>query len=459
MANSIIGNDLLAAAVSRNLNSPNNYNFIVSYHQQQFAYLRINQIIREKLNTKPVGVATADLKVRTMVMDASILNAEISARATSGSNLVLTLTENVGDKFRLNFTVADANGKLGIVQSTTLNTITIAPLNGETFAAGDFKALTYVLEGTQLVKDSGSGAQAGRYVEPRIITDYIETFRANRYFNRTDFSKTFVDQAMSGVQGMGQDMLNTRIGQALVALQVQDLAYDLLNQMEMSFIFGRSGVQNVDNGQARTQMGYLEAVEKRGGVQVNATSPITWSRFLQIAGDVFDNYNNQASEIIVLAGSNFINNVVLSASAQGYKTTAGTNSVLEGSGLNFQSVVLPLGTLTFVQNPLFNDKNRFASIGQYSQYRNMTESALFMSVAPMKDQFGNQIPVIQKYYGEYGGNGDGIFPNMTSGIIDKNGKFVQEAMNQQDGVTLGLTAHCGEIIANAQPLGYFMLSA
>jgi hypothetical protein len=77
----------------------------------------------------------------------------------------------------------------------------------------------------------------------------------------------------------------------------------------------------------------------------------------------------------------------------------------------------------------------------------------------MKDQFGNQIPVIQKYYGEYGGNGDGIFPNMTSGIIDKNGKFVQEAMNQIDGVTLGLTAHCGEIIANAQPLGYYMFQA
>jgi hypothetical protein len=257
---------------------------------------------------------------------------------------------------------------------------------------------------------------------------------------------------------MGQDMLNTRIGQALVALQVQDLAYDLMNQMEISFIFGRTGVQNINNGAARTQMGYLQACRERGGVFADATTEITWSRFLQIAGDVFDNYNNQAGEIIVLAGSQFINRVVLSASAQGYKTTAGKNSVLEGSGLNFQSVVLPLGTLTFVQNPLFNDKNRFATVGS-TGYRNMTESALFMSVAPMKDQFGNQIPVIQKYYGEYGGNGDGIFPNMTSGIIDKNGKFVQEAMNQTDGVTLGLTAHCGEIIANAQPLGYYMLQA
>lgn len=456
---SIIGNDLLAQAVSRKLNSPNNYNFIVSYHQQQFAYLRLQNIIREKLNTRPVGVATADLKVNTMVMDASILNASIVGSVQSGSNLILTLGENVGSKFRLNFTVVDANGKLGIVQSTTVNTITLAPMDGETLTAGThFETNTYVLEGTQLVKDSGSGAQEGRYVEPRIITDYIETFRANRYFNRSDFSTTFIDQATRGVQGMGQDMLNTRIGQALVALQVQDLAYDLMNQMEISFIFGKTGVQNVNNGAARTQMGYLQACRERGGVAIDATTSITWSRFLQIAGDVFDNYNNQAGEIIVLAGSQFINNVVLSASAQGYKTTAGTNSVLAGSGLNFQSVILPLGTLTFVQNPLFNDKNRFATVGS-TGYRNMTESALFMSVAPMKDQFGNQIPVIQKYYGEYGGNGDGIFPNMTSGIIDKNGKFVQEAMNQTDGVTLGLTAHCGEIIANAQPLGYYMLQA
>lgn len=456
---SIIGNDLLAQAVSRKLNSPNNYNFIVSYHQQQFAYLRLQNIIREKLNTRPVGVATADLKVNTMVMDASILNASIVSSVPSGSNLILTLGENVGSKFRLNFTVVDANGKLGIVQSTTVNTITLAPMDGETLTAGThFVTNTYVLEGTQLVKDGGSGSQEGRYVEPRIITDYIETFRANRYFNRTDFSTTFIDQATRGVQGMGQDMLNTRIGQALVALQVQDLAYDLMNQMEISFIFGKTGVQNVNNGAARTQMGYLQACRERGGVAIDATTSITWSRFLQIAGDVFDNYNNQAGEIIVLAGSQFINNVVLSASAQGYKTTAGTNSVLAGSGLNFQSVILPLGTLTFVQNPLFNDKNRFATVGS-TGYRNMTESALFMSVAPMKDQFGNQIPVIQKYYGEYGGNGDGIFPNMTSGIIDKNGKFVQEAMNQTDGVTLGLTAHCGEIIANAQPLGYYMLQA
>lgn len=456
---SIIGNDLLAQAVSRKLNSPNNYNFIVSYHQQQFAYLRLQNIIREKLNTRPVGVATADLKVNTMVMDASILNASIVSSVQSGSNLILTLGENVGSKFRLNFTVVDANGKLGIVQSTTVNTITLVPMDGETLTAGThFESNTYVLEGTQLVKDGGSGSQEGRYVEPRIITDYIETFRANRYFNRTDFSTTFIDQATRGVQGMGQDMLNTRIGQALVALQVQDLAYDLMNQMEISFIFGKTGVQNINNGAARTQMGYLQACRERGGVAIDATTSITWSRFLQIAGDVFDNYNNQAGEIIVLAGSQFINNVVLSASAQGYKTTAGTNSVLAGSGLNFQSVILPLGTLTFVQNPLFNDKNRFATVGS-TGYRNMTESALFMSVAPMKDQFGNQIPVIQKYYGEYGGNGDGIFPNMTSGIIDKNGKFVQEAMNQTDGVTLGLTAHCGEIIANAQPLGYYMLQA
>lgn len=455
----IIGNDLLAAAVSRNLNSPNNYNFIVSYHQQQFMYLRLNEIIRQKLNTQPFPVATANLTVNTMVMDSTILNASISSSTASGSNLVLSLGENVGNKFRLNFTVVDANGKLGIVQSTTENTITITPLNGETLTAGaDFQSNTYVLEGTQLVKDAGSGAQAGRYVEPRIIYDYIETFRANRYFNRVDFSTTFIDQAMKGAASMGQDMVNTRIGQALVALQIQDLGNDLLNQMEISYIFGRSGVQNVDNGAARTQMGYLQACRERGGVAVEATTSITWNRFLQIAGDIFDNYNNQAGEIIVLAGSKFITNVVLSASAQGYKTTAGKNSVLEGSGLNFTSVIHPLGTLTFVQNPLFNDKNRFATVGS-TGYRNMTESALFMSVAAMKDQFNNTIPVIQDYYGAYGGNGNGIMPNVTSGIIDKNGKFVQEAFNQQDGVTLGLTAHRGEIIANAQPLGYYMLQA
>jgi hypothetical protein len=76
----------------------------------------------------------------------------------------------------------------------------------------------------------------------------------------------------------------------------------------------------------------------------------------------------------------------------------------------------------------------------------------------MKDNLGNTVPMIQDYYGAYGGNGYGIFSNYTPGIIGKDGKFVSEAFNQLDSVVFGQTAHCAKIMPNAQAAGYFMLS-
>ena len=447
-ANSQVSGNVALEATAAQLRMPNIYKYLNNMHQQKFNFIGVSEILREKLRVESMPAATTDLKINSMVIDAANLSAPITNRYMSGSNMVIEIGTTQGNLFRPNAQILNKNGlKLGVLQSTTTTSITIAPLNGETLSVSDWPVGSYVTEGKILVPDAGSGAVKGRTIMPRVIYDNLNLFRVNRPFNRTDFTTSFVDQTSGMVNGQG-----------LVNLQLDDMAYDMMCQMEYQYVFGKYGTQTVNNEQSNTSMGFIQAVDQRGGVANLSTEPITWSRFIGIAGDIFDNYNADYNEIIVLCGSKFRTNVVLSAEAQGYKTTAGQNSVLEGSGLDFISVYGPLGKLTFVNLGLFNDKYMLPSTSDVGG-RYLQESALFFSVTSMKGGIsGGAVPLIQDYYGSYGQNSSGIHASYTSGIVDKNGKFVQEAFNQNDSVVFGQIAHASKVIPNAQPCGYFMLT-
>jgi len=449
MQNSQVSGDIGLQAAFAGLRMPNTYRWLNDLHQQKFNFIGTSEILNKKLGVTPVPAATVDLKINSMVIDAANLSAPITNVYTSGSsNLVIEIGTTQGKLFRPNATILNKNGlKKGILVSSTDTSITIAPLSGGTLSTSDWAIGSYVTEGAILVPDRASGQQKGRNIMPRIIYDNLNLFRVNREYSRVDFAQTFIDQAQKG--GTTES--------ALVNLQLKDMAYDMMCQMEYAYVFGEYGTQVIGNETANTQMGFIQAVDERGGIGINSTTPITWSRFIDIAGDIFDNYNADYNEIIVLCGSKFRTNVVLGADAQAYKFTAGTNSVLAGSGLNFDSVDTPLGKLTFVNLGLFNDKNMLPSLSSVGG-RYLQESALFFSVTTMKDNLGNTVPMIQDYYGSYGGNGYGIFSNYTPGIIGKDGKFVSEAFNQLDAVVFGQTAHCSKVMPNMQPAGYFMLS-
>ena len=453
MATAQITGGLTNAAVQRGLNSPNKYNFIADFHQQQYNYLRVTEILSRYLNSKSYGVATADLKVYTQVMDSVTLYSNITNSVGDGNgNLILTLSEGNGELYRYNFTVLNKTGqKQAIVSGRTSNTITIRPMAGETLTAGtDFPSGTVVAEGSQLVQDRASGAQAGRKVIDRQVEDYIRTYRANKFFARVDYAKTFIDEALrSGDAGA--------LESALVQLQIDDLSVDMLSQMEKGFIFDRMGIQMVNNEESRTQMGFLQAVEERGGIPINSVNPITFNKMTEIGLDVFNNFNAKSNEIIAMVGSKAKARII--EGGQLYKYTAGTNSVLkdelEANSIAFKNWETGFGSITMIDCDLFNDINIMPNISD-TGYTNLQESAIFFSTTSVKGKGGAPIPLIQDYHGSFGGNPEGIQMNYTSGIIDKNGKFTTEAFNQIDGVTLGQIAHTGKIIANAQPCGYFM---
>jgi len=446
-ANSQVSGNVALEATAAQLRMPNIYKYLNFYHQQKFNYIGISELLREKIKTESIPAATTDLKINTMVLDASNLSAPITNRYMSGSNMVIEIGTTQGNFFRPNATILNKNGmKLGIRIATTDTSVTIAPMQGDTLSITDWTIGSFITEGKILVPDAGSSAVKGRTIVPRVIYDNLNTFRVNRAFNRTDFTTSFVDQTSGMVNGQG-----------LVNLQMDDMSYDMMCQMEYQYIFGKMGTQSISNESSDTSMGFLESVDKRGGVPILSTEPITWSRYINLMGDIFDNYNADYNEIITLCGSKFRTNIVLSAEAQGYKTTAGQNSVLEGSGLDFITVYGPLGKLTFVNFGLFNDKYMMPSTSEVGG-RFLQESAIFFSVTNMKGQNGGIVPMIQDYYGSYGQNSSGIHASYTGGLVDKNGKFVQEAFNQNDSVVFGQIAHASKVIPNAQPCGYFMLT-
>ncbi len=454
MATAQITGGLTNAAVQRGLNSPNKFNFIASFHQQRFMFTRVTEILSNYLSSKSYGVATADLKISTQVMDAVTLYSNIINSVTDGgTGLVLTLAEGNGELYRIGFTVLNKTGqKLAIVYARTANTISIRPLADEALTAGtDFPNGTVVAEGTQLVADSASGAQAGRKVIDRIVYDYLRTFRANRSFSRIDFAKTFIDEALKS--GNPEGFMES----ALVQLQVDDLGYDMMGQMEKAFIFDRMGIQLINNEEARTQMGFLQAVEERGGIPINSTSVMSYNRMNDIALDVFSNYNASSNEIIALVGSKAKARII--NDAQLYKITAGTNSVLKDqlneNSIAFKNWETGFGSITMIDCDLFNDINIMPNVSN-TGYTNLQESVLFFSTTQMKGQNGAPIPLIQDYHGAYGGNPEGIQMTYTNGIIDDKGRFTTKAYNQVDAVQIGQIAHASKVIANAQPCGYFM---
>jgi hypothetical protein len=429
---------------------PNKYRFLSVANQQMFGYHAFAELMQEKLGGQSLPITTADKSISTMIIDSANLSTMITNCVQSGNNLILTLAgSNQGPLYRLNFVVLNHTGlKQGVVIDRTANTITIRPRAGETLSAvTDFLVNTSVTEGFQLVQNNGSGSQQGREVMPRLVSDFLQTFRANRPFYRTDFAGTWIDMALRG------DMAGAEA--ALVKLQVNDLSVDMMSQKEIAAVFGKLGTETVNNQIATTQMGFIQAVDTRGGVPNQTSVPITFDKHKQIIQDIYDNYNTEEQEIICLCGSNYEARIM--NGGQQYKYEAGTASVLEGSGLSFRSVVTNFGRQTFVPFGLFRNKDVFVGASS-TGYRNLQESALYISVTAMKDYNKQIVPVIQEYHGAYGNNGPGIYRTQTAGIIDENGKIQASSANQLDQVDIGQLSDSSQVVANAAPCGYFMFT-
>jgi hypothetical protein len=451
--NSQVQGNLTFAAAQAMLTRPNKFRTLNVLNQFAFNYMTVIEHINQKLAVESIPCDTEGGIITSMMLRPSDLSEQITAVAKVGSNLVITLANPNGEEFRYNFTATnDSGSKLGIVTSRTSSTVTLSPLAGQTLAVTDFTVGGYLNEGAQLVENLNSNQVEGRTIMPNLEEDLLKAYRANRSFARRDFSKSnFVQEVyLKAAQGDWSG-----VEAALVKLQLNDCGYDLMKQMEFDSVFSEKGVQSINNKSANTPMGFLQAVRERGGIRNDVTSPITFTKHKNIVKDIFANYNGAAQEVICLAGASYYARV--EDGGQTYKYTAGTESVLEGSGLAFTTVPTTFGRVTYVPLALFNDKNKFKGLGSTGN-RKLSESALYISVTTMKDYNGNAVAPIQKHYGSYGGNGQGIKFTNSNGIIDGNGKFCMNSATQIDGVTLGLFCEESHVIPNAQPLGYYMMS-
>jgi hypothetical protein len=442
--------DLAYAALAAQLASPNRQKFILSLHQQSFNNIRLKNWMISKLGGMTQGVQTVDGKVTAQIMKTAQLTAVIASTTQSGANLILTLTTNVGTGFRPSAVVLDKNGlKSGMVVATSTNSVTLAPLTGETLTAGtDFLVGEGITEGYIVIPNEYSDAVKGRKNSPDTVEDYLQIFRVNRNFSRRNYAASYIDQALRG-GASAQEAVRSGI----IELQMNDMSYDMMVQEQYAYIFGKKGVQVSENQDSNTQMGYIQAVNERGGIGIKSTTKATFESCSDQALRIFENSNAQMNEVFCLAGSAYKANVI--KDAQKYKLTAGTGSVLEGSGIAFKTWETGFGKLTMIDNDLFNDKNLFPTIAD-TGYRYTAESALFLSVSSAKDVLGRQISPIQDFYGSYGGNSEGVHMTATNGIIGSDGKFQVSSANQLDGNVVGQVMDKCSMIVSAQGMGYDM---
>jgi hypothetical protein len=453
--NSQVSSNLSFAAKQRLLTRPNKFRFLNQLNQFKSNYIAVAEVLNEKLGIPMFPLSTEGGKITSMMLDPADLSVQISSSNLVGSNVVITLAEDKGELFRLNFTVGNDGGmKKGIVVARTTNTITIAPLEGQTLAAADWASPGFVTEMVQLVPNRYSNQVEGRTVMPRLIEDLMPIYRTNRYMARRDyFTSNFVQEAYAAAASGDFGPIES----ALVKLQLNDMAEDMMLQIESDAIFGEIGVQNLNNNDGNTPRGFIQAVNERGGIGYDVNTPINFNKHKDIIKEIFSNYNGVQQEIICLAGASYIDRV--QDGGQQYKVTAGTDSVLAGSGLSFTTVETIFGRITYVPLFLFNNPYRFKGVSALTGNRRLSEAALYISVTTLKDAQGNSVAPIQKWYGNYGGNGPGIFSTTTGGIIDSTGKFKMESASQLDGITLGSICEESHVIANAQMCGYYMLNS
>lgn len=439
------------AALAANLASINRQDFILSLHQQSFNNIRLKNWMQKKFGSMTQGVQTINGVVTAQVMKTASLTATIAATPTqNGNNLIIPLTQNIGTEFRPNMVVLNKNGlKKGIVVGTGTNTVELAPLQGQTLTAGtDFNAGEGITEGFKLNANYSSDEVKGRKIAPNTVTDNLQIYRVNRRFSRREYIASFIDQAMSK-GGSAQKAIRS----AIIDIQMNDMSYDMMVQEQYAYIFGDQGVQVIDNEESSTQRGYIQAVDQLGGIGIRSTTPATFESCSDLALRIFENSNAQANEVFVIAGAAYKNNII--KDAQRYKLTAGTNSVLQGSGIAFKNWETGFGSITLIDNDLFNDKTLFETISD-TGYRYVSESALFMSVSSSKDINGKMISPIQDFYGSYGGNSEGVHMTATDGIIGQDGKFKINSANQLDGNVVGQIMDKCSMIVSAQGMGYDM---
>lgn len=438
MASTPFTTSLDAALVARGLEDPQGYTHLYQITNRRYGFTGLIGYLNR--NTESIQVQGVEGKIYSMIQNPTNVYGQIASSTGTTTQLVLTLTDSAYNEFRTNWIVQDnLTGKQAYVSAHSAGSVTLVPSDGGTFTVGThFAANNYVISMSNNSSDYNSGTTEKIYYAPQSQVNYLKIARDSSAFARRNFDKSFVDRAWKGARP------------AMMLNQEFQMVQTFSRDMEKDFMYGLAVETYLPNGDRAHQNGGLAwaIANREGGISVAASSAVSFDDDIKPALVQIRELTNRAKqEIVIIAGANARQRIV--DQLQPYKLTAGTNSVLQGKGLDVEVIDTTFATLSFVDSIILNDPTVYPQISSITGTRIKSEEIFMIPIAQIEVNGGELAPPIRKCYFNF----DGVKMYTKQGLVDSNGNPLSTTFSEEDGFTSGLIRDNG--IDIPAPIGFY----
>jgi len=432
--------NLSAAVTARALAKPEGFDVLYAVNKHRHKMIGLVDFIGGQ--TKSLQIDTNDGLISSMKMGDYMTNAVVVTATQSGANIVLTFGGGY-NQFRQGFAVMDKNRKLAIVTSASAGTITISPLDNTLTAGTDFATGTYCIEAFNVSKTLSSTSPEFKQYLPDTLHNYTQISRESMTLSAMDYVSTYID----GTAGSKQH--------ASAMIQLEIAMRKLADSIETRMFVGQAASNvSVVGGTGNTNGGIDWALANRGGqLDVQSALPDT-NYMLDILVNLREQVGMTTSNFLFIGGARARQN--MATALQNYKITAGTNSVLEGSGLAVDGVNTTFGHIQFMDTWYMSDPYSNPQISAITGNRKLSDEFYIFAMQPTIDFYSADAPLIRMCYKDT----QGIQMTHVNGLVDNNGRRISgSTANSVDGVTVDFYTNSGIDIVDASGMYGFKLSA
>lgn len=333
-------------------------------------------------------IRSGNMKVQTYRYGIKFPFAAITNRATSGSNLVLTLAQNY-DQFRIKDIVRSKSEAQGRVVATAAGVITIEPYGQTSFASADFMEDEIVgWQGNMTARDGGNSVERLIFM-PVPYYNVIEQQRETAYLAHDEaWQKTYI---------------NDKNGNPYYLRTSQ---VDAMNRLMLSICKRLYTGVRIENADANQAGGTIWQIKNQGGTYKPFYSSLSEAELMDMFGEINKKGGIRENEMVALWGYAYSQMFGYNVGKQ-YITTAGENNVLGGKevhGLNIMNYGVGGFKLKGIRDWFMDAPGIFAEEGfsNVTNQRTRSGAAVFFDPSMCQTDGGMKPAVMNYYFGTSG---------------------------------------------------------
>jgi hypothetical protein len=317
---------------------------------------------------------------------------QVASAATSGQNVVVTLTDPSYNNFRLNdLVMCESLTVQGIVVAKAAGVVTVTPAPGGTTLAqlaAEFVAGKFMKAYGDAQALRNSAGRESLYQFPEVDFNYTQVIRESTTVSRRDKIKT-------RVQWQGEMWWEAQ----------QPLAIEMmLKRKEFMALWGRRGKKLIDGQEVNTNGGIDWAIKERSigrGVYYPLSGLPSEGTFEKFLSDVYDRKAQQGTKVLLM-GRGMLHHIQKNFTKDFIQYTGKMNTFggANVEGLNVMEYAIAGMNYAFMEMPILNDPEFFpeASGIPGAEFRKRQYDCYCIDADPIPVKGGGTAPAIEKIH-------------------------------------------------------------